>query len=224
MIKEVVKNLKISSTLRINEISKELELKGKKIFKFGFGQSPFEIPEDVNLELKKNSFRNKYLPMQGLLELREVIAKFESSRKNYNYKADNILIGPGTKELMFLLQMLFDGEVILPIPSWVSYEPQAILGRNKVHWLETKREKNWFPTSEDIEKIISKNRDKKTPLLGVAFKMSTELVAAVLVGSIIGFIFDTWFGTKPWLILTFFFVGVIAGVLNVVRSAKNMQK
>ena len=70
----------------------------------------------------------------------------------------------------------------------------------------------------------SKNRDKKTSLLGVAFKMSTELVAAVLVGSIIGFIFDTWFGTKPWLILTFFFVGVIAGILNVIRSAKNMQK
>ena len=70
----------------------------------------------------------------------------------------------------------------------------------------------------------NKNSDKKTSLLGIAFKMSTELVAAVLVGSIIGFIFDTWFGTKPWLILTFFFVGVIAGVLNVVRSAKNMQK
>jgi len=70
----------------------------------------------------------------------------------------------------------------------------------------------------------NKNSEKKTSLLGIAFKMSTELVAAVLVGSIIGFIFDSWFGTKPWLILTFFFVGVIAGVLNVVRSAKNMQK
>ncbi len=90
MIKEQVKNLKISSTLRMNEISKELELKGRDVFKFGFGQSPFEIPEDVNLELKKNSFQNKYLPMQGLLELREVIANFVSSKKNYNYKADNI--------------------------------------------------------------------------------------------------------------------------------------
>ena len=70
----------------------------------------------------------------------------------------------------------------------------------------------------------NKNSDKKTSLLGLAFKMSTELVAAVLVGSIIGFIFDSWFGTKPWLILTFFFVGVIAGILNVIRSAKNMQK
>ena len=70
----------------------------------------------------------------------------------------------------------------------------------------------------------NKNSDKKTSLLGIAFKMSTELVAAVLVGSIIGFIFDTWFGTKPWLILTFFFVGVITGILNVIKSAKNMQK
>ena len=70
----------------------------------------------------------------------------------------------------------------------------------------------------------AKNTNNRSSLLGIAFKMSTELVAAVLVGSIIGFIFDIWFGTKPWLILTFFFVGVIAGVLNVIRSAKNMQK
>ena len=50
------------------------------------------------------------------------------------------------------------------------------------------------------------------------------MVAAVLVGTIIGFILDTWFGTKPWLILIFFFVGVVAGILNVIRSAKRMQK
>jgi len=72
-------------------------------------------------------------------------------------------------------------------------------------------------------KVTNINTNKSS-LLGIAFKMSTELVAAVLVGTIIGFIFDTWFGTKPWLILTFFFVGAIAGVLNVIRSAKNMQK
>ena len=75
-----------------------------------------------------------------------------------------------------------------------------------------------------ISQRADKNSNSKSSLLGIAFKMSTELVAAVLVGTIIGFIFDSWFGTKPWLILTFFFVGVIAGVLNVIRSAKNMQK
>ena len=60
--------------------------------------------------------------------------------------------------------------------------------------------------------------------MGTAFKMSTELVAAVVVGTIIGFILDNWFGTKPWLILIFFFVGVIAGITNVFKSAKKMQR
>ena len=60
--------------------------------------------------------------------------------------------------------------------------------------------------------------------LGQAFKMSTELVSAVLVGTIIGFILDTWFDTKPWLIIIYFFVGVVAGITNVVRSAKKIQK
>ncbi len=59
---------------------------------------------------------------------------------------------------------------------------------------------------------------------GQAFKMSTELVSAVAVGTIIGFILDKWFGTKPWLILLFFFVGVIAGIINVIRTAKKLQK
>ena len=144
----------------MNEISRDLESKGKKVFKFGFGQSPFQVPDDVVSELKNNAYQNKYLSMQGLPELREAIAKFVSLKKNYAYKAENILIGPGTKELMFLLHILFDGEVLLPTPSWVSYEPQAILGRNKVHWIETTREKNWFPTAENIEKVISKNKEK----------------------------------------------------------------
>ena len=159
MIKDIVKNLSLSSTLRINEVSKELESQGKDVFKFGFGQSPFKVPENVVAELKNNAHQNKYLPIQGLPELREAIAQFVSSRKKYQYKAENILVGPGTKELMFLLQILFDGEVILPSPSWVSYEPQAIIGRNKVHWVNTIRENNWFPTAEDIEKIVLKNKN-----------------------------------------------------------------
>ncbi len=68
-----------------------------------------------------------------------------------------------------------------------------------------------------------KNNESKSSM-GAAFKMSTELVSAVVVGTIIGFILDNWFGTKPWLILIFFFIGVITGIMNVVKSAKKMQK
>ena len=160
MLKNIIKNLKPSSTLRINEISKELESKGKKIFKFGFGQSPVEVPKDVVDELKNNAHQNKYLSMQGLSELRAAISKYSNTKNSQNYTAENIIIGPGTKELMFLLQLLFDGDILLPVPSWVSYAPQALLGRNKVHWIITTSENNWFPTPEEIEKVILKNKDK----------------------------------------------------------------
>ena len=68
-----------------------------------------------------------------------------------------------------------------------------------------------------------KNNDQNSSFMGSAFKLGTELVSAVLVGTIIGFILDTWFGTKPWLIIIFFFIGSAAGMLNVIRTAKRMQ-
>jgi len=160
MLKNLVKDLKPSSTLLINETSRKLEEQGKKIFKFGFGQSPFKVPEDVVRELKNNAHQNKYLPMQGLSELRNAVAKYTSKKKNYDYKSENVIIGPGSKELMFLLHIIFDGEIILPAPSWVSYAPQAILGRNKAQILQTKRENNWFPTASEIEEIVLKDKNK----------------------------------------------------------------
>ncbi len=89
--------------------------------------------------------------------------------------------------------------------------------------------KQSFKTRLEIAKNkISKKKlyqnNQPSSSLGTAFKMSTELIAHVSVGTIIGFILDETFGTKPWLILIFFFVGVIAGILNVIRSAKKMQK
>ncbi len=88
--------------------------------------------------------------------------------------------------------------------------------------------KDTFKTRLEIaKKKVSdkKNQRKLNPSpIGTAFKLSTELVSAVAVGTIIGFILDKTFGTKPWLILIFFFVGVVAGIMNVIKSAKNMQK
>ena len=89
--------------------------------------------------------------------------------------------------------------------------------------------KDTFKTRLEIAKKklskrdLDKNKQSKSSI-GQAFKMSTELVSAVVVGTIIGFILDKTFGTKPWLILIFFFVGVAAGIINVVKSAKKMQK
>ena len=77
---------------------------------------------------------------------------------------------------------------------------------------------------DKVKSKIHKSQSEPKSGIGQAFKMSTELVSAVAVGTIIGFILDKWFGTKPWLILIFFFVGVVAGIMNVIRSAKKLQK
>ena len=161
MIKNKINNLNLSATLKINEISKKLEREGKDIIKFGFGQSPFQVPEGIVEELKKNAHQRSYLPVQGLEELRKAIAKYESKKKNNNFTADQIIVGPGSKELMFLLHISFDGELILPCPSWVSYKPQSIIADNKFHWIETTAENNWYPTAETIQNLILKNKEKK---------------------------------------------------------------
>ena len=86
-----------------------------------------------------------------------------------------------------------------------------------------------FKTRLKIAKSKLKNKpfsseQKRGSFMGHAFKLGTELVAAVVVGTIIGFILDTWFGTKPWFIIIFFFIGSAAGMLNVIRAAKLMQE
>ncbi len=158
--KKNISKLKPSSTLVINEKCKELIGKGKKIYQFGFGQSPFPVPEKIVDALRNNAHRKEYLPMQGLEKLRIAISKYLFNKTGVNYPKENIIITPGSKEAMLLMHVAFNGEIILSAPSWVSYEPQAIIGRNKVHWIETSRENNWFPTAKQLEKKI-KSINKK---------------------------------------------------------------
>ena len=161
-IKKSILKLKESSTLVINEKSKHLIKQGKKVYQFGFGQSPFPVPEKIVEVLKKNAHRKEYLPIQGLPKLRESISKYLEKKTGNNYPKENILITPGSKEAMLLMHIAFNGEIIIPAPGWVSYEPQAQIGSNKVHWLETSRSNNWFPTVNELEKkikTIGKNKN-----------------------------------------------------------------
>ena len=164
-VKKNILKLKESSTLAINEKSKNLIKSGKKIYRFGFGQSPFQIPDKIVETLKLNAHRKEYLPIQGLPELRENISKYLFERSGVKYSKENILITPGSKEAMLLMHVTFNGEIITPAPSWVSYEPQAEIGTNKVHWLETSRENNWFPTAKELENKLKKLGKSKNKIL-----------------------------------------------------------
>ena len=101
MIKDTIKNLSLSATLKINEKSNIIENEGKNIIKFGFGQSPFPVPITIVEELKKNAHQKSYLSIQGLDKLRGSIAKYESKKKNYNFNSDQVIVGPGTKAVSY---------------------------------------------------------------------------------------------------------------------------
>ena len=98
IIKKNLTKLEPSATLAINEKSKKLIAQGKKIYRFGFGQAPFPVPEKIVSVLKENAAKKNYLPMQGLPELREPISKYLNKNTGNSFLKENIIITPGSKE------------------------------------------------------------------------------------------------------------------------------
>jgi len=156
-IDERLLNLEISPTLAINEKCKELKEQGKEVHKLGLGESPFPVPESVVRSLQLNARVNNYLPVKGLHELRKAVAEFHNKRDQIKVQADNVLIGPGSKELLFILQLAFNGEIILASPYWVSYESQANLLGKKIHKIETNLSDNWSVNPKLLAEIAEKD-------------------------------------------------------------------
>lgn len=158
-----VRGIGRSATVAINERSDRLIREGRSIYKLGLGQSPFPVPAPVTDALRFHAHQKDYLPVLGLRTLREAVAQFHRRSDDVPTDPDRVMIGPGSKELMFLLQLAFYGDLILPTPCWVSYEPQAeILGR-RVHKLQTRFEDRWRLQPDDLERLCA--RDPERPRL-----------------------------------------------------------
>ncbi|WP_226989415.1 pyridoxal phosphate-dependent aminotransferase [Desulfuromonas sp. TF] len=151
-----VRGVPLSATLAINELSSRLIAEGKQIFRLGLGQSPFPVPMQVVEALRANAHQKNYLPVRGLPALREAVADYYNRRQQLSVRSENVLVGPGSKELMFILQFVYDGEILIPTPSWVSYAPQAHLIGRPVRWLPTRAEDGWLPTPEEIDNFCRK--------------------------------------------------------------------
>ncbi|MBL8861087.1 MAG: aminotransferase class I/II-fold pyridoxal phosphate-dependent enzyme [Planctomycetes bacterium] len=135
-----------SPTIAIQERANALARAGRRVHRFGLGQSPFPVPRVVVDALRAHADRKDYLPTAGLPELREAVAEYHRRRQRIERSADAVLVGPGSKELMFLLQVAFDGEILIPTPAWVSYEPQArILGRLSTRLAHTGADRRLSP-------------------------------------------------------------------------------
>lgn len=150
-LNQTVRGLPQSATIAINEHSAALEAEGREVFRYGLGQSPFPVPEQVVDRLRTNAHQKDYLPVKGLPALRESIARHHERTFGIRCSPEQVLIGPGSKELMFLLQLVYYGELTVPTPCWVSYAPQArIIGR-QVQLLPTRAEDGWKLTPEILD-------------------------------------------------------------------------
>lgn len=155
-----VRGLPQSATLAINEKSNQLKKQGKMIYRLGLGQSPFPVPQQVVDSLKNNAHQKDYLPVKGLPELRNAVADYYCRKTRVCFNGEDVMIGPGSKELMFLLQLVYYGDLVIPTPSWVSYAPQAdIIGRH-VRWINTSRENNWLLKPADLVEHCKDDPDK----------------------------------------------------------------
>jgi aspartate aminotransferase len=155
-----IRDLKKSATLAINEQSRKLQQQGKKVYRLGFGQSPFPVPGPVVESLQEHAHQKDYLEVKGLPALREAVAAYYHKKQNVDRTAEDILIGPGSKELLFLLQLVYYGDLVIPTPSWVSYSPQAIIVGRRVNWLRTNQENDWRLTPEELEEICQKDPER----------------------------------------------------------------
>ncbi len=160
-----VRGMGPSATLAISERCQELRRAGREIYNMGLGQSPFPVPTPVVEALRAAAQEKDYLPVRGLRELRGAVAEFHSQRDQIVAKPEGVIIGPGSKELMFLVQLAFYGEIIVTTPCWVSYMPQArIIGR-KVSRIHTTYEQGYRVTAEQLKRSFDLVHDDSRPRL-----------------------------------------------------------
>jgi aspartate aminotransferase len=155
-----VRGLAQSATLAINERCARLHQEGRQVFNLGLGQSPFPVPQPVVEELRANAHQKDYLPVKGLPELREAVADYFEQRQKISRSGADVLVGPGSKELMFLLQLVYYGDLVIPTPSWVSYAPQAQIVGRYVRWLPTHSENQWRLTPAELENLCREDASR----------------------------------------------------------------
>lgn len=155
-----VRGLPLSATLQINELSNELLASGKQVYKLGLGQSPFPVPQAVVDELKANAHQKDYLPVRGLPALQEAVTGYYERTQGLAFRPQHVLVGPGSKELMFVLQLVYYGDLVIPTPSWVSYAPQAHIVGRPVRWVPTSAKNKWLLTAEELERVCADDPSK----------------------------------------------------------------
>ncbi len=123
---ETIKNLPHSPTLWANDLVHEKRSDGQTVYHMGFGESPFPVPERLQKALATAAYRKEYLKADGLDDLVEAVKDYYRPIHGDEYiDATDVIVAPGSKLILYALQMAIEGDLLMPVPSWVSYDPQA---------------------------------------------------------------------------------------------------
>jgi aspartate aminotransferase len=164
ILSSVFSNLTPSSTLYINETVNKRWQRGEQVFHMGFGESRFDVHPKLQQALTNNVHRKSYLPSKGLPELCSAVAEYYSTKLKQEFKPKQVIIGPGSKSLIFSLQMALEADLFLPAPSWVSYEPQARLLNLKAAYIPATAESGYAFDLGAFDKLV-KTSDNPSKLL-----------------------------------------------------------
>ncbi|HUT55688.1 MAG TPA: aminotransferase class I/II-fold pyridoxal phosphate-dependent enzyme [bacterium] len=152
-----VRGMGKSATMAVNELSARLIAEGRTVYKLGLGQSPFPVPDCVVEALRHNAHQKDYLEVQGLRALREAVAAFHQKSDGVPVSPELVQVGPGSKELMFLLQVAFYGDLIVPTPCWVSYAPQAHIVGHQINFVPTSFAGRWRISPEQLDELCAED-------------------------------------------------------------------
>ncbi len=126
-----------SPTLEINEAIAARRAAGHDVLHLGFGEATLPLHPKLREALAQAATQTGYAPVQGIPALRAAIADYLGRERGLTYDAEQIIVGPGSKPLLYALLQILDGDVLIPRPSWVSYAPHARLAGRQVIGVET---------------------------------------------------------------------------------------
>lgn len=163
-IRPSLRGLKFSPTLLINEEVAEYRNRGDVVYHMGFGESPFPVHHTIQDAISGYSGKNQYMPAAGMSELRAAARNYILKKHDIGNDEFDVMIGPGSKELIFDIQLAVDGDLLFPAPSWVSYIPQTLITRDEVVRVQLGPETAYKLSGTVLERRIHQSRrDGRNP-------------------------------------------------------------
>jgi aspartate aminotransferase len=149
-----------------NQRIRAMMAEGRTVYHFGFGQSPFPVVDGARRALAEYAGEIDYLPLQGLPALRAQICEFHAKMEGVtDLDPECVFIGPGSKQLIFMLISVYKGDILLVSPTWLSYKPMIDHVGKRIIEIDSTSQEDWKLTPERLEEALCENEVSANPLL-----------------------------------------------------------